>query len=129
MLFISHDLKLVRLIAHEVAVMYLGLIVEQGEPEALFAEPAHPYTRALLAAVPDRSPARPAQLLAGEPPNPSAASDRLRIPSPLLPSRSRVCRSESLPRRWRRRLGRVMAGRSRAIGRARRVPSARLCRH
>ncbi len=71
MLFISHDLKLVRLLAHEVAVMYLGVIVEQGEPEALFSAPAHPYTQALLAAVPDRARRGPRKLLAGEPPNPS----------------------------------------------------------
>ncbi len=72
MLFISHDLKLVRLIAHEVAVMYLGLIVEQGEPEALFAAPAHPYTQALLAAAPDRNRRGARPLLTGEPPNPAA---------------------------------------------------------
>jgi peptide/nickel transport system ATP-binding protein len=71
MLFISHDLKLVRLIAHEVAVMYLGLIVEQGEPDSLFASPAHPYTRALLAAAPDRHRRGPRALLTGEPPDPA----------------------------------------------------------
>jgi peptide/nickel transport system ATP-binding protein len=72
MLFISHDLKLVRLIAHDVAVMYLGLIVEQGDPDALFAAPAHPYTQALLAAAPDRTRRGPRALLTGEPPNPAA---------------------------------------------------------
>jgi len=72
MLFISHDLKLVRFLAHEVAVMYLGLIVERGEPDALYASPAHPYTRALLAAVPDPARRGPRALLQGEPPNPAA---------------------------------------------------------
>ena len=108
MLFISHDLRLVRLIANEVAVMYLGLIVEQGEPEALFAAPAHPYTRALLAAAPDRNRRGPRALLTGEPPNPAArpmgcafhprcsmAVARCRVESPaLLPradSRSVAC--------------------------------------
>ena len=74
MLFISHDLKLVRFIAHEVAVMYLGRIVERGEPDALYAAPAHPYTQALLAAVqgPGKHEPRsrgPRLLLQGEPPN------------------------------------------------------------
>ncbi len=72
MLFISHDLKLVRFLAHEVAVMYLGLIVERGEPDALYAAPAHPYTRALLAAVPSPTRRGPRLLLQGEPPNPAA---------------------------------------------------------
>ena len=51
-LFISHDLGVVRHIAHDVLVMYLGHAVEQGEKKTLFAQPLHPYTRALLASTP-----------------------------------------------------------------------------
>ncbi len=49
-LFIAHDLSVVRYLAHRIAVMHRGEIVESGETEQLFAEPAHPYTRALIAA-------------------------------------------------------------------------------
>jgi peptide/nickel transport system ATP-binding protein len=70
-LFISHDLRMVRQVSHEVAVMYLGRIVERGDPDRLFAEPAHPYTRALVSAIPVAA-RRPRQrlILKGDPPNP-----------------------------------------------------------
>jgi oligopeptide/dipeptide ABC transporter ATP-binding protein len=72
--FISHDLAVVRHIATRVAVMYLGRIVEHASCEELFAEPRHPYTQALLAAVPvvstERRSARP--ILPGDLPSPLA---------------------------------------------------------
>ncbi|NOY85056.1 MAG: dipeptide ABC transporter ATP-binding protein [Nitrospirae bacterium] len=55
-LFITHDLSVVDYFAHEVAVMYLGRIVEYGTVEAVLGEPKHPYTRALLSAVPEVDP-------------------------------------------------------------------------
>jgi peptide/nickel transport system ATP-binding protein len=57
-LFITHDLGVVRYLAHRVAVMYLGQIVEEAETEALFDDPRHPYTQGLLASVPSADPAR-----------------------------------------------------------------------
>ncbi len=73
-LFISHDLSVVRHICHRVAVMYLGKLVEVGECNALFENPQHPYTRALLSAVPIPDPdieaRRPRQIIEGEIPSP-----------------------------------------------------------
>jgi dipeptide transport system ATP-binding protein len=71
-LFISHDLSVVKHIADEVMVMYLGRVVEQGMRDSIFANPQHPYTRALLSATPTPDPLRKREriVLKGELPSP-----------------------------------------------------------
>ena len=73
LLFISHDLLVVRHLCDRVLVMYLGRVMEEGRVEEVFARPAHPYTRALLSATPMLDPARRLTriILPGEPPSPS----------------------------------------------------------
>ena len=97
-LFISHNLAVVEHVASEVAVMYLGRIVERNETDALFREPRHPYTQALLASVLTPEPGRgvPDVGLGDVMPDPGQYSARLPVPS-ALPHRGRT-----LPRRRRR---------------------------
>ena len=66
-LFIAHDLRLVRHICNRVAVMYFGRIVEMGDTESLFSTPAHPYTRALLSAIPVPEPGAARQRIVLDP--------------------------------------------------------------
>ncbi|HEY8615114.1 dipeptide ABC transporter ATP-binding protein [Phenylobacterium sp.] len=87
MVFISHDLAVVREISHRVLVLYLGRVVELAERDRLYADARHPYTRALLSAAPIPDPAvertRQRLKLAGEPPSPMDPRAALRF----LPSR------------------------------------------
>ena len=71
-LFVSHDLRVVRHVAHHVAVMYLGRVVEHGPADAVFNRPMHPYTRALLRAAPHLHPGTRSReaALSGELPSP-----------------------------------------------------------
>src|SRR5262249_59772097 len=70
--FISHDLNVVRFISDRVMVMYLGKVVELGPVDQVYREPKHPYTKALLSAMPSMDPRRRTLQapLAGDPPNP-----------------------------------------------------------
>lgn len=74
-LYITHDIATARYFAHRIAVMYLGHIVEMGSPAQVIENPLHPYTQALVAAVPEPDPAnrlRERPTVPGEPPNPLA---------------------------------------------------------
>jgi len=93
--FISHDLSVVRHVADEVLVMYLGRAVEHGPCEAVFSAPQHPYTRALLSATPvaDPSARRERIILKGELPSPFAPPAGCAF-NPRCPLASAACRDQ-----------------------------------
>ena len=86
LIFIAHDLAVVKNISDRVAVMYLGKICEVGSPDDLYATPAHPYTAALLRSIPVPDPTVPpvqSGLLTGDLPVPDRPAGRLPVPHPL----------------------------------------------
>jgi len=93
MVFISHDLKVVRNIADRVAVMYLGRIVEEASSDVIFSSPQHPYTRALVSSVPVPGKKLEGRLvLQGEPPNPANRPSGCAF-HPRCPLASDLCRT------------------------------------
>jgi oligopeptide/dipeptide ABC transporter ATP-binding protein len=95
LLFISHDLAVIRYISERVAVMYLGRLVEVGDAASLYEEPAHPYTQALLSAIPQPDPDRRRQriVLAGDVPSPEHPPPGCPF-HPRCPQAMDRCRSE-----------------------------------
>ena len=98
-LFISHDLGVVRHIAHDVMVMYLGHAIEHGPKEAIFARPLHPYTQALLASTPSVAKDKRARIiLRGELPSPLDPPKGC-VFSTRCPHVTDLCRTERPARR------------------------------
>ena len=107
LLFISHNLAVVRHVSHRVAVMYLGRLIELADEPAIFARPLHPYTQALLAAVPQPDPRRRSRQSAprGEVPSPIDPPSGCHF-HPRCPRAAAECRTvvpefrEAEPGRW-----------------------------
>ena len=114
-LFVSHDLSMVRHISHDVGVMYLGHMVEMAPVEELFAHMQHPYTRALLSAVPIADPDLAAKsqriVIQGDVPTPDRPAQRMPVPHalPLRPGYLRQAAPRNARHR-RRTLLRVLYG-------------------
>ena len=98
MIFIAHDLAVVRRLCDRIAVLYLGRIVEEGRTEDVFGAPKHPYTQALLRAIPEIDPDKPLPpaMLADEPPSPLAIPPGCAF-HPRCPVAIARCREAPIP--------------------------------
>jgi peptide/nickel transport system ATP-binding protein len=98
LIFIAHDLGVVRRLCDRVVVMYLGRIVEEGLTEDVFGNPQHPYTKALMRAIPEIDPDRglPEDPLGGEPPSPLNLPDGCAF-HPRCPAVMPACRQDPPP--------------------------------
>jgi peptide/nickel transport system ATP-binding protein len=99
-LFVAHDLSVVRHVSDRIAVMYLGKLMEVSPAEELYTKPIHPYTSALLAAIPIPDPnenrARERIVVSGEPPNPIDPPSGC-VFHPRCPRATQICREEEPP--------------------------------
>jgi peptide/nickel transport system ATP-binding protein len=99
-LFVAHDLSVVRHVSDRIAVMYLGKLMELSPAEELYTKPIHPYTGALLAAIPIPDPRenreRERIVVSGEPPNPINPPSGC-VFHPRCPRATQVCREEEPP--------------------------------